>query len=153
MTGKESVYLNTATNNFLERTNLNYSCIPLNNFFCFRNYAIPVINTINLMLNIPSCSTIVTLNAKDLHPITHFCQAMKLIKNLESGSVGIKSLSGFCDVKVQDRANLVTYITTDEGSYRFFGDLWGISCDMMGEGSYTKKLNQKTKASMKQQKK
>jgi hypothetical protein len=31
-TGKESIFLNTASNNFLEGTNYNYSCHPLNNF-------------------------------------------------------------------------------------------------------------------------
>jgi hypothetical protein len=29
-TGKESIFLNTASNNFLEGTNYNYSCLPLN---------------------------------------------------------------------------------------------------------------------------
>jgi hypothetical protein len=123
MTGKESVFLNTATNNFLEGTNYNYSCTPLNNpGGCRQNYAMPTINTANSMTNILSCSTIVSLKAEDLHPVTHFCQAVKLIKNLEAGSIGIKSLSGSCDIKIQDKTKLVSYITVDEGSYRFFGD-------------------------------
>jgi hypothetical protein len=60
-TGKESIFLNTASNNFLEGTNYNYSCRSLNDpRICMEDFAIPEIRTINGMPNIPSCSTIVT---------------------------------------------------------------------------------------------
>jgi hypothetical protein len=45
------------------------------------------------MPNIPSCSTIVSLKASDVIPVTKFCMAIKLINNTESNSVGIKLLS------------------------------------------------------------
>jgi hypothetical protein len=59
--------LNTASNNFLE-------------------------GTANGMSNIPSCSTIVVLKASDVIPVTKYCITVKLINNIESDSVGIKSL-------------------------------------------------------------
>jgi hypothetical protein len=46
VTGKESIYLNTATNNFLEGTNFNYSCTPLNTpGGCRQDYIMPEIYT------------------------------------------------------------------------------------------------------------
>jgi hypothetical protein len=94
VTGKESIYLNTTTNNFLEGTNFNYSCNPLNTPGGHRqDYIMPEVHTANSMPNIPSCSTLVTLEAKDVILVTNYCKAIKVIKNVESNSVGVKSLS------------------------------------------------------------
>jgi hypothetical protein len=123
-TGKESIFLNTASNNFLEGTNYNYSCCPLNKpINCMEDFAMPEIRTINGMPNTPSCSTIVSLKASDIIPVTKFCMAIKLINNTESNSVGIKSLSlsGSCDLKIQDKTGSIIIISIDEGSYR---SLW-----------------------------
>jgi hypothetical protein len=123
-TGRELIFLNTASNNFLEETNYNYSCRPPNMpMNCMEDFAMPEIRTINGIPNIPSCSTIVTLKASD---ITSFCTAIKLINNTESNSVGIKSLSRSCDLKIQDKAGSMIIISIDEGLYRFFADLYGI---------------------------
>jgi hypothetical protein len=47
-TGKESIFLNTASNNFLEGTNYNYSYHPLNKQInCMEDFAMPEIRTIN----------------------------------------------------------------------------------------------------------
>jgi hypothetical protein len=97
----------------------------------------PEIRTANSMPNIPSCSTLVTLKTTDVIPVTNYCQAIKAIKNTKSNSIGIKSLSGSCDIKVKDKLGYQLYISVDEGSYRFFNDLQGISCNLIGEGSYT----------------
>jgi hypothetical protein len=43
---------------------------------------------------------------------------------------------GSCDVEVQNKTGLITYITVDEKPYKFFGDLWGISCDLKGKRYY-----------------
>jgi hypothetical protein len=75
------------------------------------------IRTINGMPNIPSC--IVTLKASDIIPVTKFCMAVKLINNTKSNSVGIKSLSGSCDLKIQDKTNSIIIIFIAEGSYFF----------------------------------
>jgi hypothetical protein len=56
--------LNAVTNNFLKRTNFNYLCC-----------------------------TFVILEAKDVIPITNYCKVIKIIKNIESNSVGVKFLS------------------------------------------------------------
>jgi hypothetical protein len=100
------------------------------------DFAMPKIRTINEMPNIPSCSTIVTLKASDVIPGTKICMAIKLINNTKSNSVGIKSLSGSCDLKIQDKTGSLIIICIDEGSYIFFGDLYGISCEFRGEGNY-----------------
>jgi hypothetical protein len=129
-TGKESIFLNTASNNFLEGTNYNYSCYPLNKpVNCMEDFTMPEIRTVICMPNTPSCSTIVTLKASDVIPVTKFCMVVKLINNTESNSVGIKSLSGSWDLKIQDKASSIIIISIDEGSYRFFADLYGISCE------------------------
>jgi hypothetical protein len=121
--GRELIFLNTASNNFLEGTNYNYSSKSLNTpMNCMEDFAMPEIRTINGMPNIPSCSTIVILKALDVIPVTKFCMAVKLINNTESNSVGIKSLSGSCDLKIQDKASSMIIISIDEGSYRFFAD-------------------------------
>jgi hypothetical protein len=126
-TGKESIFLNTVSNNFLKRTNYNYSYCPLNKpINWMEDFAIPEIRTINGMPNISSCSTIVTLKASDVIPVIKFCMIIKLINNTESNSVGIKSLSGSSDLKIQDKAGSMIIISIDEGSYRFFADLYGI---------------------------
>jgi hypothetical protein len=59
----------------------------------------------NGMPNIPSCSTIVTLKASNSTLITNFCTALKLINNTKFNAVGIKSLSGSCDLKIEDKAS------------------------------------------------
>jgi hypothetical protein len=90
-TGKELIFLNIASNNFLEGTNYNYSCKPLNDpTRCMEDVAMPKIKTIKRMPNIPACSTTVSLKASNVITITKFCMAVKLINNMESKSVGIK---------------------------------------------------------------
>jgi hypothetical protein len=54
--------------------------------------------------------------------------SLKLINNTEFNSVGIKSLSGSCDLKTQDGAGCIIIISIEEGSYRFFADLYAINC-------------------------
>jgi hypothetical protein len=69
LTKKDSIYLNTATNNFLKVTNFNNSYTPLNTpGGCRQDYVMPEIHTANPMPNIPSCSMLVTLEAKDAIP-------------------------------------------------------------------------------------
>jgi hypothetical protein len=63
------------------------------------------------MSNIPSCSTIVSLKASAVIPVTKFCMAIKLINNTESNSVGFKSLSGSCDLKIQDKTSSIIIIS------------------------------------------
>jgi hypothetical protein len=87
------------------------------------NFAMPEIKT---MLNIPSCSTIITLKASNVIPITKFCMAIKLINDTKSNSIKIKSLSGSCDLKIQNKTNSIIIISIDKRSYGFFVDLFGI---------------------------
>jgi hypothetical protein len=113
-TGKELIFLNTASNNFLEGTNYNYSCRSLNDpSNCMEDFSMPEIRTINGMLTIPSCSTIVTLKILDFIIVTKFCMAVKFLNNTESNSVGIKSLSGSCDLKIQDKTGSIIIISVN----------------------------------------
>jgi hypothetical protein len=75
-------------------------------------FVMPEIRTINGMPNIPACSTIVSLKASDIIPITNYCTAVKLINNTESKTVGIKSLARSCNLKIKD--NYITIISIDE---------------------------------------
>jgi hypothetical protein len=78
--GKELIFLNTATNNFLEGMNYNHTYKPLNKpERCIEDdVAMPKIRTINRMPNIPACSTIISLKASDIISVTNFCSAVKL---------------------------------------------------------------------------
>jgi hypothetical protein len=67
--------------------------------------------------------------------VTNFCIVVKIINNTESNAVAIKSSSGFCDLNIKDKTNHII-ISIDEGLYRFFADLYGISCEFTGEGNY-----------------
>jgi hypothetical protein len=119
VTGKESIYLNI-TDNFLEGTNFNYSCTPLNTLDgCRQDYVMLEVHTDNSIQNIPSCSTLVTLETKDVIPITNYCKAIKVIKNVESNSVGVKLLSGSCDIQVEDKTGYRFYISMDKGFVDF----------------------------------
>jgi hypothetical protein len=68
------------------------------------------------MPNIPSCSTLVTLESNDVIPVTNFCKAIKVIKNIESNSVGVKLLSGSCNIQIKDKIDFIFQWT------RFFND-------------------------------
>jgi hypothetical protein len=81
------------------------------------------------MPNIPSCATIIVLPTNEVTPITNYCSAIKSIENMETQSIGIKFLSGTCDLKVSDKLGEITIIFLDEGSYRFFSDIANISCE------------------------
>jgi hypothetical protein len=39
-------------------------------------------------------------------------------------------------LKIQDKAGSIIITSVDEGLYRFFADLYGISCEFRGEGNY-----------------
>jgi hypothetical protein len=54
------------------------------------------------------------------------CQNLCIVAT-SSNSVGIKSLSGSCDLKIQDKADSIIIMSIDEGSYRFFTNLYRIS--------------------------
>jgi hypothetical protein len=69
---------------------------------------------INSMPNIPSYATIVILPTNEVTPITNYCLAIKSIKNMETQSIGIKSLSGTCDMKVSDKLRKITILSLDE---------------------------------------
>jgi hypothetical protein len=57
---------------------------------------------------------------------------------METQSIGIKSLSGTCDVKVSDKLGEITILSLDEES-RFFSDISSISCELVEgvEGHYS----------------
>jgi hypothetical protein len=111
VTGKESIYLNTATNNFLKSTNFNYSCTPLNTLSgCRKDYIMLEVHTANSMPNIPSCSILVTLEAKDVILATNYCKAIKVIKNVESNSIRVISLSGSCNIQEEDKTGYIQWM-------------------------------------------
>jgi hypothetical protein len=56
------------------------------------DFSMPKIRTINGIPNIPSCSTIVTLKTSDITPVTNFRTTVKINKNIEVTSIGIRSL-------------------------------------------------------------
>jgi hypothetical protein len=103
------------------------------------DYIMLELRMINSIPNIPSYATIVILPTNEVTPITNYCSAIKSIKNMETQSIGIKSLSGTCDVKVSDKLGEIIILFLDEGSYRFFSDISSISCELVEgvEGHYS----------------
>jgi hypothetical protein len=116
-TGKELIFLNTTSNNFLETTIKQTN--KLYGRFCNGRNKNDKWNAKHSFIFYNSNK------ASDIIPIINFCTVMKLINNTESKAVDIKSLAELCDL-----------ISIDEGSYRFFADLYGISCEFTGEGNY-----------------
>jgi hypothetical protein len=55
--------------------------------------------------------------------------------------VGIKLLSGSCDLKIQDKASSMITIFIGEWLYRFFANLYGISCEFTDENNYVSCFN------------
>jgi hypothetical protein len=47
------------------------------------------------------------------------CKAIEVIKNIESNLVGVKSLSGSCDIQVEDKTGYRFYVSVDKGSFNF----------------------------------
>jgi hypothetical protein len=93
-TGKKLIFLNATSNNFLKRTNYNYSYNLLNRpVKSMVDFAMSKIRTINGIPNIPSFSTIITLKTSDIILVTSFCTVIKLINNTKSSTMGINSLS------------------------------------------------------------
>jgi hypothetical protein len=122
-TRKESVFLNTGNNNFLKNTNSNYSCTPVTSPGKYKtDYVMPELRTINSMFNTPSCATVVVLPTNEVTPVTNYCST---IKSMETQSIGIKSLSGTCDVKVSDKLGKITILSLDEGSILQFIHMGG----------------------------
>jgi hypothetical protein len=54
---------------------------------------------------------------------------------METGSTGIKPLSGICDIKVTDKLGEIFILSLGEGSFRFFSDIQKVSCDSVGGAS------------------
>jgi hypothetical protein len=114
-TRKESVFLNIVNNNFLEGTNYNYTCIPITSPGKYKtDYVMRELRRINSIPNIPSYATIVVLPTNEVTPITKYCSAIKSIKNMETQSIRIKSLSGTCDIKMSDKLGEITILFLDE---------------------------------------
>jgi hypothetical protein len=61
----------------------------------------------------------VVLPTNEITPITNYCSAIKSIKNMETQSIGIKSLLGTCDVKVWDNYNFI-FRQTNIDSFQIF---------------------------------
>jgi hypothetical protein len=51
---------------------------------CKTDYVMQELRSINLMFNIPSCSTIVVLPTKEVILITNYCSVIKSIKNMKT---------------------------------------------------------------------
>jgi hypothetical protein len=52
-------------------------------------------------------------------PITNYCKTINIIKNVESNSVGVKSLSGSCDIQVEDKMGYRFYISWMKGPFQW----------------------------------
>jgi hypothetical protein len=100
----ESIYLNITTNYFLEGINFNYSYTPLNTpGSCRQDYVMLEVHTANSIPNIPSRFILVILERKNAIPVTNYCKAIKVIKNIESNSVKVKLLASSCNIQIKDK--------------------------------------------------
>jgi hypothetical protein len=135
-----SIFLNTATNNFLEGTNFNYSCKPTNSPKCRKDYKMtdPVI--LNPLPEMFGCTTLILIPFIITTGGLPYCSAIKIKEDLETGGFGLQASSGSEEgvIKVLDDTNIIFYITLSKGSYRFFKKIIPINCLDQSNGIYTK---------------
>jgi hypothetical protein len=134
-----STILNTATNNFLEGTNFNYSCKPTNSPRCRDDYIFPQPVITNPLPQLSQCEVIAHVDFHITCGGLLFCDTLMITENTETGGVGFKveNTNDSCVVKVVDDANITFYITLSPGSYRFFLQVEGVACKDRGNGLYT----------------
>jgi hypothetical protein len=134
-----SVFLNTATNNFLEWSNFNYSCKPTNSPMCRKNYKMPDPVILNPLPEIVGCTTLIQIPFIITTGGLPYCSAIKITEDLETCGFGFQASSGSeeCVIKVLDDTNLIFYITLSKGSYRFLKNVILINCLDQSNGIYT----------------
>jgi hypothetical protein len=136
-----TIIINTATNNFLKRTNFNYSCKPTNNPNCRDNYILLDPITVNGLPQLADCSVLVTIpGLKIANSSTKFCEAVQITENTVTGGFGFKTSTvsnNTCEFKVKDDKDWRYYISLSPGSYRFFLEVKEVACVNRGDGLYS----------------
>jgi hypothetical protein len=122
---------------YLEGTVFNYSCKPVNpNPKCGSSLRMPEMRTASGFPILWQCSMLIKIPAKIFNFKVEFCESVNLIHNLESDTIGIKSMNKGCMVKIQE-GDLIQNLWISEGYYRFFRQLSFIACSPAGNGLYT----------------
>jgi hypothetical protein len=137
---ESAIFLNTASNNFLEGTNYNYTCAPKGGLPPVRHdYYMEKPSTLNPLPQLVECNTLIQIPFIITNGGLPWCEAILVVNNTETGGIGFElGLGGReCVVKVQDDSDTIFYIVIHSGSYRFFQEVKGINCIDAGEGVYT----------------
>jgi hypothetical protein len=127
--------------NFLEGTNYNFSCVPVGEPADVGDvYHFVEAVTLNPMPRLVSCKQQIRVpfNVSSLE--SQFCGMISVMRDLESGSIGLQAVSGDCTVRIgqsMPEGNSESYLVRlSKGSYRFMKDLNSIGCVEAGEGLY-----------------
>jgi hypothetical protein len=135
-----SVFLNTATNNFLEGTYSNYSCKSTNTPKCRRDYKIPESLILNHLQEMVGCTTLIQIPFIITTGGFLYCSAIKITEDLKTCGFCFQASSGSEEeyvIEVLDDTNLIFYITLSKGSNRFFKNVISINCLDQSNGIYT----------------
>jgi hypothetical protein len=132
------IFLNTATNNFLEGLNFNYSCKPTNTPKCRRDYKMLDAVILNPLPEMVSCTTLIQIPFIITTGGLPYCSPIKITEDLETGGFDFQASSRSEEgiIKVLDDTNLIFYITLSKGSYRFFKNVISINCLDQSNGIY-----------------
>jgi hypothetical protein len=134
-----SIFLNTASQNFLEGMNFNYSCIPSGGGTGSReNFVMPQLTTLNPLPQMVQCMVVVKVPFLITNGSTHFCTLIQITENLETGGFGFKTsdTSQNCAVKIKDDKNMTFYIILDPESYRFFLEARKVAYQNIDDGVF-----------------
>jgi hypothetical protein len=132
-----SIFIRTSEWLFMEETEFNYSCKPINpNQKCGTNLNMRDMKTADGMPVLRQCTMLVKIPANIYNFKIEFCQNVMLIHNIETNTIGIKTMNQSCMMKVLE-GDIIQNLWISEGSYRFFRQLSFIACSPEGNGVYT----------------
>jgi hypothetical protein len=132
-----SVILAQADNMYLEGTNFNFTCKPLNSPRATTKYIWAEPRTVSPLPHLISCQVLLTVNFVVDKLVSDYCTSVLAVINTETGAFGFKT-NGIteCTIKVADSSGFKFYKSISDGSYTFFKDIAKIGCILQEDGVY-----------------
>jgi hypothetical protein len=132
-----SVIVANADFMYLEGTNFNYSCVPINSPRAMTDYMFATPRTVSPLPHLVGCQVLVKVDFKVDSEAVHYCEEVNAVLDERTGGFGfITNLTDECSVKIADSADFRYHISLSSGSYRFFKDVKKIACTHTTNGYY-----------------
>jgi hypothetical protein len=111
-----SVFIATLNWLYMEGSAFNYSCDPINpNPKCGTSLKMPEMSTVSGMLVIQQCTMLIKIPADVFGIKVEFCKSVMLIHNIQSDTMGIKTMGQSCMVRIQE-GDKIQNLWISEGS-------------------------------------